>query len=115
MERFLRNRGRMKNNDLYIKLKNYALDNNLTIAEVQETTSAKIVNIVGQNNLPAAFIRNMKHRIINKLRRRKNQNNAIAIGVAVKNSLGSTLKNLDFEQGGNIKNPFTIVWHEGKP
>lgn len=105
----------MKNRAIYKQLKQYALDNNLTIEQVQNATFNQIATILGTRNFSLAFLNNMKRGIVMSLQNRDDEQNLQQLKQIAKNWLDANFPDWEAERGREGDKPYVTIWLKGKP
>jgi len=105
----------MKNRAIYKQLKQYALDNNLTIEQVHNATFNQIATILGTRNFSLAFLNNMKRGIVMSLQNRDDEQNLQQLKQIAKNWLDANFPDWEAERGREGDKPYVTIWLKGKP
>jgi len=105
----------MKNNPLYDKLKQIALDGDYTVEQVQNATVGQIATLLGASGQKPQFIENMRRGIINTLQNRDDEVNLRALKSQAIDRLNSNFPDFAAERGREGDKPFVKIWLKGKP
>ena len=105
----------MKNNPLYLQLKQIALDGGYTIEQVQNVTVGQIATLLGASGLKPSFVENMKRMVIDTLESRDDEVHFQALKTQAIGWLESNFPDFVAERGRESKKPFVKIWLKGTP
>ena len=109
----------MRNNSLYKKLKQIALDGGYTIAQVQGASKSQIKTLLGASNLKAAFVNNMKRVLITHLQDRDDEVDKVfllnEIDGGAREAFCDRFPDFEIERDRKRDKPYITIWPKGKP
>lgn len=105
----------MKNQPLYKKLKQIALDGNYTIEQVENAGFNQVAELLETRNFSLAFLNNMKRGIVMTLQNRDDEEAMQGLKQQAKNWLDTNFPDWQAERGREGDKPFVKIWLKGKP
>lgn len=105
----------MKNNPLYIQLRQIALDGNYTIGQLANVTKTQVENILDSGVLPMQFVKNMKRMVKCILQERDDEIERVTIEQKIPTMIRKRFPNLkvDFKRAPN-DGRVVRLWLDGK-
>lgn len=105
----------MRNNPLYIKLKQIALKN-YTVEQVENATMGQVAQLLGPDvRFSQAFFQNMKRGVIMALQNRDDENDMQQLKQTSKIWLDENFPDWSAERGKEGDKPYVTIWLKGKP
>jgi len=105
----------MKNNALYIELKQIIIDDSYTVAQVEGATKAQIESLLNTSGLGDAFVANMKRSVAAYLRSQIDTAKMDTLQSQAVSWLTTNFPDAEFERGKRDGKPYVTIWVEGKP
>lgn len=103
----------MKNDPLYIQLKELALSGNYSVAQAKALTFEQAASLLGTRNFTQAFLNNAKRAIIMALENRDDAATLDAVKSVVKDWLDNNYPNHVIDRGRLRGKPYITIWLEG--
>jgi hypothetical protein len=105
----------MKNNALYIQLKQLAITGDYTLEQLDSLTHQQAQSLLGGVVFSVTFFHNMKHGIKMALEARNEEREFQQVKGAVKSWLDANFPEWVAEKGKDGNKPIITFWLKGKP
>ncbi len=103
----------MRNNSLYIRLKQIAFDDGYTVKQAHTVTVQQIEHLLNVSGLSSVFIVNMKRIIVRDLQQRDDEADMQRLKQHVTTWLDSNFPDWQAERGREDNLPYVTIWLEG--